>query len=78
MSERAGRAAVFLLVTATAACAPFLHLVQVGPDRYAAETGQSFYGREVAYKHCAQQGKRVNVLSSDQRYDGATTVFECY
>ena len=70
--------AAALLAMASASCAPFVHLVPVGPNRYAVETGQSFTGREEAYKHCSKMGKRVNVLNSEQRYDGATTVFECY
>jgi hypothetical protein len=66
----------FVAVLASA-CAPFVQFAQMGPDTYSVETGQSFYGQQQAGAYCAHQGKQVLITNTQQRFDGATTVFRC-
>jgi hypothetical protein len=66
-----------LLAGLLAGCAPFVQISQVGPDTYAAETGEAFVGREAAGRYCGAQGRHVLVTNSRQGFWGATTVFRC-
>ena len=65
------------VLAALCGCAPFVRFSVMGPDTYAVETGQSFTGREQAAHYCSQMGKYVLITNTQQRFDGATTIFRC-
>jgi len=71
------KALTFATAILVAGCAPFVRFSQMGPDTYAVETGQSFYGRERAAAFCSQRGRYVLITNTEQRFDGATTIFRC-
>lgn len=54
-----------------------VHFSVMGPDTYAVETGQTFVGRQEAQRFCSERGKYVLITNSQQRFDGATTIFRC-